>query len=143
MFENNFAKTQTYRLLKEAFAAECYAERRFKIFAKIARDEGLPGVETVFNELAHSQGHHADSHLDMLKNSDEKYYGFKIGNTRENMQTALGTELLEADECTGLLKAARDEKMEKIAERIESITLDEMSHIHRLNALLNDNISLS
>ena len=138
LFKKKLEGTKTCKLLKEAFAAECFAERRFKLFASIARDEGLPAIEDTFNEMASSQNYHAESHFDMLRESGEQYYGFKVGNTVENIKTALAVEALESDECTGLIKVATDEGLSYVAERVEQIAIDEVAHIHRLNTLMNE-----
>ncbi|MBI2519192.1 MAG: rubrerythrin [Bdellovibrio sp.] len=142
MFKKKLEGTKTCKRLKEAFAAECFAERRFKLFAAIARDEGLPAIEDAFNEMAISQSLHAESHFKMLQESGEVYYGFKVGNTIENIKTALEAEVLESNECTGLIKSATEEGMKEIAERIEEIAIDELSHIHRLNILKDEIVKL-
>ena len=74
----------------------------------------------------------------MLRESGEQYYGFKVGNTVENIKTALAVEALESDECTGLIKVATDEGLSYVAERVEQIAIDEVAHIHRLNTLMNE-----
>ncbi|HAZ13638.1 MAG: hypothetical protein A2X86_16150 [Bdellovibrionales bacterium GWA2_49_15] len=137
MFKKKLHGTKTCQLLKAAFAAECFAEHRFKIFARIAQDEGLYAIEAALNELAYSQQMHAESHFKMLQESEEVYFGFEIGNTIDNLKTALVAEGLEVNECSELIKTARDEGLEVVAERIEEISIDEMAHIHRLDSLIN------
>ncbi|MBI2519190.1 MAG: rubrerythrin [Bdellovibrio sp.] len=127
--------SQTYNLLKQAFAAECYAEKRFQIFAKIALDEGLPDVATAFYGLARSQNLHAEVHFDLLESSGELFYGLKTGNTLENIETALSGEILKSDEYTALITTARDEGLMNVVESMEKIAMTELSHIHRLDSL--------
>ncbi len=135
------SEKKTLKLLREAFASECYAEQMATLFAKIAMQEGLPGIATEFEELARGDNSHAVGYFNVLRDAGEFYYGFKTGNTIDNIQTTLEKEVIKADGCAALIKIARDEGLENIAETMEEVSISEMQHIHRLNNLQNEIIS--
>ncbi|MBI2519188.1 MAG: hypothetical protein HYV97_02175 [Bdellovibrio sp.] len=137
MYKKKFRESKTYELLKEAFFSECYTALRATFFAQIANKEGLTIIAEEFNKFAHCQNIHTHSYFSVMKDSGDEFYGFKLGNTLENIKTALQAEMLKADGCVALIKVARDEGLENIAEMMEEISIDEMNHIHRLTNLGN------
>jgi len=52
--------------LKEAFAGESQANRKYLAFAKKAEQEGLPGVARLFQAAAAAETVHAHNHLRVL-----------------------------------------------------------------------------
>src|SRR5664280_2419800 len=58
--------TQTHENLKEAFAGESQANRRYLYFARQAKIENLPEIEELFQETAKGETGHAFGHLDFL-----------------------------------------------------------------------------
>ncbi|MCP4224225.1 MAG: rubrerythrin, partial [Actinomycetia bacterium] len=59
--------TKTHQNLKDAFAGESMANRRYLYFAKVADVEGYPEVAGNFRETAERETGHAHAHLDYLK----------------------------------------------------------------------------
>ncbi len=72
--------------LKEAFAGESQANRRYLAFAKKADQEGYPQVARLFRAAAEAETVHAHNHLRVLKG---------IRSTRENIQEAVDGETHE------------------------------------------------
>ena len=75
--------TQTHTNLKEAFAGESQANRRYLYFAKTADVEGQPDIAGLFRDTAEGETGHAHGHLDYLKQVGDPATGEPIGNTRE------------------------------------------------------------
>ena len=59
--------TKTHQNLKDAFAGESQANRRYLYFAKVADIEGFPEVAGLFKDTADGETGHAHGHLDYLK----------------------------------------------------------------------------
>jgi len=55
--------------LKEAFAGESQANRKYLAFAKKADDEGLPQVAKLFRAAAAAETIHAHAHLRQMNNA--------------------------------------------------------------------------
>ena len=72
--------------LKEAFAGESQANRKYLAFAKKADDEGLPQVAKLFRAAAAAETIHAHAHLRQMKG---------IGSTAENLKEAVAGETHE------------------------------------------------
>ena len=54
---------ESIKNLKEAFAGESQANRRYLAYAKKADEEGLPQVSKLFRAAAHAETVHALNHL--------------------------------------------------------------------------------
>ena len=78
------SKTENH--LKEAFAGESQANRRYLAFAKKAEDEGYAAVARLFRAAAAAETIHAHNHLRALGG---------IKSTAENLQAAIGGENYE------------------------------------------------
>jgi rubrerythrin len=72
--------------LKEAFAGESQANRRYLAFAKKAEGEGYPQIARLFRAAAEAETVHAHNHLRALKG---------IRSTKENVQEAINGETHE------------------------------------------------
>lgn len=72
--------------LKEAFAGECQAFRKYSMFAARAEKEGLPNIARLFRTTAEAERLHAEEHLTALDG---------VGNTVENLKAAIGGETYE------------------------------------------------
>src|SRR5262245_30681562 len=59
--------TKSLTNLKEAFAGESQANRRYLYFARVADIEGFPDVAGLFKDTADAETGHAFGHLDFLK----------------------------------------------------------------------------
>ncbi len=78
--------SQTEKNLKEAFAGESQANRRYLAFAKKAEEEGFKQVAKLFRAAAEAETVHAHSHLRVLGG---------VRSTRENIQEAIAGETHE------------------------------------------------
>ena len=58
--------TNTHENLKEAFAGESQANRRYLYFAQKADVEGYPDVAALFRSVAEGETGHAFGHFDFL-----------------------------------------------------------------------------
>ena len=63
--------TKTHQNLKDAFAGESQANRRYLYFAKQADIEGYPDVGGLFRDTAEAETGHAHGHLDFLKEAGD------------------------------------------------------------------------
>jgi rubrerythrin len=63
----NLKGTKTHQNLKDAFAGESQANRRYLYFAKIADVEGQPEIAGLFRDTAEGETGHAHGHLDYLR----------------------------------------------------------------------------
>src|SRR5206468_6311159 len=87
--------TKTHQNLKDAFAGESQANRRYLYFAKVADVEGYPEVAGLFKDTADGETGHAHGHLDYLKQVGDPATGLPIGNTAKNLQAAVAGETHE------------------------------------------------
>jgi len=81
--------SKTEQNLKEAFAGESQANRRYLAFAKQAEKEGYPQVAKLFRAVAEAETIHAHAHLKALG---------AIGNTADNLKEAIAGETHEFKE---------------------------------------------
>ncbi len=78
------SKSEEY--LKEAFAGESQANRKYLAFAAAADKEGFPQAARLFRAAAEAETVHAHNHLKVLKG---------IKSTKENLQEAIHGETHE------------------------------------------------
>ena len=124
--------TKTQQNLKEAFAGESQANRRYLYFAKVADVEGYPEIAGNFRETAEGETGHAHGHLDYLKAVGDPATDLPIGDTVKNLKAAVAGETHEyTDMYPGFAKTAREEGFEEIAEWFETLARAERSHAGR------------
>ena len=75
--------------LKDAFAGESQAHMKYLAFAEKAEKEGKEKVAKLFRAIAYAEQVHATNHLRALSG---------IGNTVDNLETAIGGENFEVEE---------------------------------------------
>ena len=130
------SKTETN--LKEAFAGESQANRRYLYFSKIADIEGFPDVAGLFRDTADGETGHAHGHLDYLKKVGDPATGLPIGDTAENLKASVAGETHEyTDMYPGMAKSARQEGFPEIADWFETLAKAEKSHAGRFQKLLD------
>lgn len=78
--------SKTEKDLKDAFAGESQANRKYLAFAKKAEQEGYKQVAKLFRAGAEAETVHAHNHLRILG---------EIKSTKENLQTAINGETYE------------------------------------------------
>jgi len=124
--------TKTHGNLKEAFAGESQANRRYLYFARRADIEGYPDVGGLFRDTSEAETGHAFGHLDFLKEVGDPATGEPIGATDQNLKAAIVGETYEFTEMyPGFAKTARDEGFEEVAEWFETLAKAEKSHAGR------------
>ena len=129
--------TKTHTNLKEAFAGESQANRRYLYFAKIADVEGHPDVAGLFRDTAEGETGHAHGHLDYLKTVGDPATDLKIGDTALNLKAAVHGETHEyTNMYPGMAKTARDEGFPEIADWFETLAKAEKSHAGRFEKAL-------
>jgi rubrerythrin len=94
--------------LKEAFAGESQANRRYLAFAQKAEQEGYPQIARLFRAAAAAETVHAHNHLKVLKG---------VRSTAENLQEAIDGETSEFREMYPRMIAAAQAEANKEAER--------------------------
>ena len=100
--------SKTTANLKEAFAGESQANRKYLAFARKADEEGLPQVANLFRAAAEAETIHAHAHLRLLKG---------IGSTAENLKEAVAGETHEFKSMYPGMIADASAEGEKAAER--------------------------
>ena len=129
--------SKTEKNLKDAFAGESQANRRYLYFAAKADVEGLNDVSAVFRSTAEGETGHAHGHLEYLEASGDPATGLPIGNTKLNLQASIAGETHEyTDMYPGMAKQARDEGFDEIADWFETLAKAERSHANRFTKAL-------
>ena len=124
--------SKTEQNLKDAFAAESQANRRYLYFAKTADVEGYTDVAGLFRDTADGETGHAHGHLDFLKRTGDPATGKPIGSTDKNLAAAVAGETYECTEMyPSMAKTARDEGFDEVAEWLETLARAEKSHAGR------------
>lgn len=111
--------SKTENNLKEAFAGESQANRKYLAFAQKADQEGYPQAAKLFRAAAEAETVHAHAHLRALNG---------VGKTEDNLKAAIGGETFEFESMyPGMIEAAEAEGHEaalrsfKLANEVEKI----------------------
>ena len=130
------SKTETS--LKEAFAGESQANRRYLYFASKADVEGYNDVAAVFRSTAEGETGHAHGHLEYLEAVGDPATGLPIGGTSDNLKASIAGETHEyTDMYPGMAKTARSEGFEEIANWFETLAKAEKSHAGKFQKMLD------
>ena len=131
--------SKTEANLKEAFAGESQANRRYLYFAQKADVEGYNDVSAVFRSTAEGETGHAHGHLEFLEAVGDPATGKPIGPTRANLGSAIAGETYEyTDMYPGMARTARDEGFDEIADWFETLAKAERSHAGRFQKALDN-----
>ncbi len=130
--------TKTHQNLKDAFAGESQANRRYLYFANKADVEGNNDVAALFRSTAEGETGHAHGHLDYLTQVGDPATDLPIGSSRNNLKSAVAGETHEyTDMYPGMAKSAREEGFEEIADWFETLAKAERSHANRFQKALD------
>ncbi|MSO69384.1 MAG: rubrerythrin [Alphaproteobacteria bacterium] len=130
--------TKTEKNLKDAFAGESQANRRYLYFARKADVEGYNDVAAVFRSTAEGETGHAHGHLDFLVETGDPATGKPIGPTHQNLAASIAGETHEyTDMYPGMARAARQEGFDEIADWFETLAKAEKSHAGRFQKSLD------
>jgi rubrerythrin len=124
--------SKSEQFLREAFAGESQANRRYLAFAAKADEEGHPQVARLFRAAAEAETVHAHNHLRALD-------GVKA--TKENLHEAIAGETHEFKKMYPEMIEAAKSEANKTAERSFNFA-NEVEKVHaRLYQNLLDNLS--
>ena len=129
--------SKTEQNLKDAFAGESQANRRYLYFAQKADIEGYNDVASVFRSTAEGETGHAHGHLEYLEEVGDPATGLPIGETKNNLTSAVAGETHEyTDMYPGMAKTAREEGFKEIADWFETLAKAEKSHAGKFQKTL-------
>ena len=130
--------SKTEQNLKDAFAGESMANRRYLYFANKADIEGQNDVAALFRSTAEGETGHAHGHLEFLEVVGDPATGLPIGETKLNLKAAIAGETHEyTDMYPGMAKTAREEGFAEIADWFETLAKAERSHANRFQKALD------
>jgi rubrerythrin len=130
--------SKTHQHLKDAFAGESQANRRYLYFAGKADVEGQNDVAAVFRSTAEGETGHAHGHLEYMEACGDPATDLPIGSTRNNLKSAIAGETHEyTDMYPGMAKTARTEGFGEIADWFETLAKAERSHANRFQKALD------
>jgi rubrerythrin len=110
----------TLENLKEAFAGESQANRKYLEFAKKAEEEGYPQIAKLFRAAAAAEAVHASNHLEAMG---------AVKTTEENLREAIDGETHEFEEMYPLfIEEAEKEGEEQAAWSFDVANKVEMIH---------------
>ena len=122
--------SKSEQFLKEAFAGESQANRKYLAFAAKADQEGFPQVARLFRAAAEAETVHAHNHLRALNG---------IKSTKENLQEAIAGETHEFKKMYPEMIEAAKAEGNKTAERSFNFANEvEKIHAHLYQNLLDN-----
>jgi rubrerythrin len=126
--------SKTHENLKNAFASEAQANRRYVYFANQADVEGYPDIAGLFRDTAEGEASHANGHLDYLRKLGDPMTDLPIGTTASNVEASIVRETYEYTNLyPTMAKTAREEWFSEIAEWFETLAKAEKSHASRFS----------
>jgi rubrerythrin len=112
--------TKTDKNLKEAFAGESQANRKYLAWAKKAEQDGYKKAAKLFRAVAEAETVHANNHFRELGG---------IKGTKENLEAALSGEVFEFEKMYPAMISEAQEENNKTAERSFHLA-NEVEKIH-------------
>ena len=131
--------SRTEHALKEAFAGESKANRRYLYFANMADVAGAPDVAAVFRSTAEGETGHAHGHMEYLitGGAGDPETGLPAKTVEDALKSAIAGETHEyTDMYPGMAKTARDEGFDEIADWFETLAKAERSHANKFTKTL-------
>jgi rubrerythrin len=131
--------SKTEQNLREAFAGEAQANRRYLYFAYKADLEGYCDVAAVFRSTAEGETGHALGHLEFLEDIGDPASGLPIGKTEDNLKAAAAGETHEyTNMYPEMARTAREEGFDEIADWFEMLAKAERTHAGRFQRALDE-----
>ena len=133
--------TRTADCLKEAFAGESMANRRYLYFANMCDVAGEPDIASLFRNTAEGETGHAHGHMEYLINmgAGEPGTGLPGSTPREALEAAIHGETHEyTDMYPHMAKVAREEGFDEVADWFETLAKAERSHANRYQRALDN-----
>lgn len=141
--ENKMAQlvgTKTEQHLKDAFAGESKANRRYLYFANMADIVGAPDVANIFRHTAEGETGHAHGHMEYLieGGSGDPETGLPAKDLIQALESAIHGETHEyTDMYPGMARDARDEGFDEIADWFDTLAKAERSHAGKFQKTLD------
>ena len=138
--------SKTEQSIKEAFAGESQANRRYLYFANQADIAGANDVASVFRSTAEGETGHAHGHMEYLitGGAGEPGTGMPAKTVAEALQAAIAGETHEyTDMYPGMAKTAREEGFDEIADWFETLAKAERSHANKFTKTLEAHLANS
>ncbi len=130
--------SRTEQCLKDAFAWEAQANRRYLYFAKKAEAEGQTEAAALFRSTAEGETGHAHGHLEFLEKLGDPITGMSMGSTREMLASVVASETHESSEMyPHMAQVAREEGFDDVADWFETLAKAERSHANRYTKALD------
>ena len=136
----NLKGSRTAESLKEAFAGESMANRRYLYFANQCDIAGENDLAALFRSTAEGETGHAHGHMEYLINLGAGDPGTDqpARTVKEMLESAIHGETHEyTDMYPGMARIARDEGFEEIADWFETLAKAERSHANRYKKALD------
>ena len=136
--------TKTHQNLKDAFAGESQANRRYLYFANQADIAGANDVAAVFRSTAEGETGHAHGHMEYLiaGGSGDPETGLPAKTVEDALKSAIAGETHEyTDMYPGMAKTARDEGFDEIADWFETLAKAERSHANKFTKTLEAHLA--
>lgn len=131
--------TKTEQHLKDAFAGESKANRRYLYFANMADIAGATDVANIFRHTAEGETGHAHGHMEYLLSggAGDPGTGLPASTVAEALESAIHGETHEySDMYPGMAKTAREEGFDEIADWFETLAKAERSHANKFRKTL-------
>ena len=135
----NLKGTRTEKNLKDAFAGESQANRRYLYFANLADVAGDNDISALFRSTAEGETGHAHGHMEYLieGGAGEPGTGMPAKTVTEALEAAISGETHEyTDMYPGMAKIARDEGFDEVADWFETLAKAERSHANKFTKTL-------
>ena len=132
--------TKTEQHLRDAFAGESKANRRYLYFANMADIAGAPDVASIFRHTAEGETGHAHGHMEYLiaGGSGDPETGLPAGDIMQALESAIHGETHEYQSMyPGMARDARDEGFDEIADWFETLAKAERSHAGKFKKTLD------
>jgi rubrerythrin len=132
--------TKTEQHLKDAFAGESKANRRYLYFANMADIVGAPEVANIFRHTAEGETGHAHGHMEYLINggSGDPETGLPAKDIVQALESAIHGETHEyTDMYPGMARDAREEGFDEIADWFDTLAKAERSHAGKFQKTLD------
>lgn len=129
--------SKTHANLKDAFAGESMANRRYLFFARQADKENLPEIAELFRDTAEGETGHAFGHAEYLVGVGDPATDEPMGTTEENLASSVAGETYEFTAMyPGFSSTAREEGFEEIADWFATLARAERTHAGRYEKAL-------
>ncbi|HEY5334839.1 MAG TPA: rubrerythrin family protein [Mycobacteriales bacterium] len=129
--------SKTHDNLKEAFAGESMANRRYLFFSRRAELDKAAEVAELFRDTAEAETGHAFGHIEFLVGAGDPATDEPIGTTEENLASAVVGETYEFTAMyPGFAATAREEGFDDIADWFGTLARAERTHAGRYEKAL-------